>query len=550
MKHKNRSTLFTSVSETMQKHPFLTALLILSLVLTTVLTLLPPLFLAGIINGLTGGRTDFLYDALLYFLFLALAGISDSLQEIMITVYGQKITHSMRSSMCGKLSRLPVSYFTKNEAGKTASRFVNDVDTMEALFSDGVMGMFANAFQVIGIISVIWIKSRGLGILLLLVTPLLFFMTRSFQRGMLKAQMLSRAAVAKVNGHLPETIRNIRMIHSFGKESYMENRYDGFIRDQYRATEKSNFYDSVYSPIIVIISTAMTAVMMVMAAGNNDMRALFGMDAGTAVAVIAYVGRIFTPIENIGMEIQNIQSAVAGKKRIDEFMQEPERYVPKADAGSVLSKTSSAECITLSDVGFSYRPGEPVLNHVSFSVRSGENVTITGRTGIGKSTLFRLLLGLYEPQSGNIRIYGTDARDIPDSNKRGLFGYVEQSFYMVNGTVAEQISLFDSSISRERIEKAAELAGLGETIRTMEKGYDTVCRPNLFSEGQLQLLSVARAVVSDPSIMLLDEITANLDSSTEKKVMDALKKASENRTVLSISHRSTARTGSRIIELH
>ncbi|MDO5418295.1 MAG: ATP-binding cassette domain-containing protein, partial [Lachnospiraceae bacterium] len=198
--------------------------------------------------------------------------------------------------------------------------------------------------------------------------------------------------------------------------------------------------------------------------------------------------------------------------------------------------------IRFQHVSFSYQPGQPVLEDVSFAIHPGECATLTGRTGAGKSTIFRLLLGLFQPDAGHITICGRNPMTIPDSQKRKLFGYVEQSFHLIPGTIAEQISLFDPSISRAQIEQAARLTGLHEIILALENGYDTPAAENLFSQGQLQLLSIARAIAADPEILLLDEITANLDSDTERRVMDALEQASRNRTVLSISHRLYERT--------
>ena len=175
-------------------------------------------------------------------------------------------------------------------------------------------------------------------------------------------------------------------------------------------------------------------------------------------------------------------------------------------------------------------------------------MTLAGRTGAGKSTIFKLLLGLYEPQEGQILIGGRAVSKIKEEEKRSLYGYVEQSFHRVPGTVADQITLFEPSITRQQVEKAAALAGLDETIRNLKQGYDTPCTPELFSQGQWQLLSIARAIAAQPQLLLLDEIMANLDAETEKTVLEALRRVSEERTVISISHRVTAKTG-RVISI-
>ena len=208
-----------------------------------------------------------------------------------------------------------------------------------------------------------------------------------------------------------------------------------------------------------------------------------------------------------------------------------------------------APFVEFRDVTFSYDGDKPILSHLNLTVETGDQITLLGRTGAGKSTVFKLLLGLYRPDSGQVLIHGVPVDSIPEDARRKLFGYVEQSFHPVPGTVREQIALFDPAISDEAVQKAAKLTDLTDAISRLAQGYDTPCTPELFSQGQWQLLSIARAAASDPELLLLDEITANLDAETEQHVLQALRRVSENRTVLSISHRTSAEFG-RTFTLH
>lgn len=228
------------------------AVTLLVIVVSVVMTLIPPLILESVVNRLTGGEMAALSIAFAYLGMLAVSNLLESLQNVMLTVMGQKLTHSVRSEMCGKLSRMQAGYFTKVESGKITSRFVNDVDAVDTLFSNGIVGMFANACKVVGILVVIFYKSLGLGLLLLCVMPCLFAMTRHIQKRMLKAQMANRAAIGKVNNHVPETIRNMRSIRTLSIQKYMEEKYDVYIEESYRALETTNFYNSIYSPIVVL----------------------------------------------------------------------------------------------------------------------------------------------------------------------------------------------------------------------------------------------------------------------------------------------------------
>lgn len=520
--------------------------------------LYPPLVLGRIVDTLAAGCQVPLYLIFLYMVFTVITGLMEAAREGLLTVFGQKITHALRSGLMEHFTRLTADSLNRQEPGAVVSRFVGDVDTVENLFTSGIVSMFADTCKIISILAVIWFRNKGLAILLLILLPFIFWFTRYVQRNMLEAQLRNRRAVSKASGHVPETLRNIRTIHNLGKEKYMEKKYDEYIGDSYKAMEKTNFYDAIYSPVILILNAVVVAVVMLFSAsGNAKALSLFGMSAGTAVAVINYISQIFAPVESLGMEIQTIQSAIAGVRRINEFFALPAFEDVKADINAVLetqtasinnseelkARKACTPYVKFNNVTFGYEADHIIIKDKSFNVDMGEQVTLQGRTGAGKSTIFKLLLGLYRPLKGQILIDGIDSYNIPDNKKRRIFGYVEQTFHMVPGTVKDQITLYDEAISMDEVVNAARLAGLHDTIMSFDKGYDTPCTQEIFSQGQWQLLSIARATAANPQLLLLDEITANLDADTEREVLKALKNVSENRTVISISHRVTARTG-------
>lgn len=547
---KNRS-VGRVILNTIKEKWLLTAGIAITVVGAIVTALFPPLILAKIIDTVTSGTMPTFYMVIMYFGFLLITGLMESTRETFLTVFGQKITHSLRSALMDKYSCLTTSGLTSQEPGTVVSRFVGDADTVENLFTSGIISMFADACKIISIVTVIWFKNKGLAIVLLVILPFLFIFTRTIQKNMLEAQIENRRAVGRASGHVPETLHNIRTIHTLGKENYMAQRYDEYICESYAAVEKTNFYDAVYSPVILILNAIVVAVVMLFSAsGNQSVLTLFGMSAGTAVAVINYISQIFAPVESLGMEIQTIQSAIAGVHRINEFFELDEFSVKKDSyiAENTAMAADSDVLVDFNNVTFSYDDDKNIVEDLSFSVKEGEQVTLSGRTGAGKSTIFKLLLGLYEPGKGSVSIAGQKVTAIPDSEKRKIYGYVEQTFHMVPGTVKDQITLYDSSITDEDVIEAAKTAGLHDAIMELDNGYDTICKPEDFSQGQWQLLSIARAAAAKPELLLLDEITANLDADTEKNVLDALNRVSENRTVISISHRTNARTG-RIIEI-
>lgn len=543
MKKKNDHGVFAAVRMAAASHRLLTVGTVLCVAASVAASLLPPLLLARVIDRLTAGLPLSFLAVLLYFGSLALEGVLTSAQESLLVLFGQRMTHALRSEMSRKLSRLPAGTLAEQNPGEVAARFSGDVDTVEALFTSGIISMAADACRIVSIMGVIAVKNTGLALILLLVLPLFAVFTRYVQKRMLAAQLDNRRAVAAVSGQVPETLHNIRTIRALGLEDYMERRYDRCIGDSYAAMERTNFYDAVYSPVVLLLNAAVVGIVMLLSAsGNAQLLTLFGMSVGTSVAVINYISRIFAPIESLGMEIQTIQSAMAGVRRIDAFLDQPERTIPPA------RREAARGDVEFAHVTFGY--GERhVLKDFSMTVKQGEQVTLVGRTGAGKSTVFKLLLGLYQPEAGMVTIGGVKVGDITDRERRTCIGCVEQHFSRVPGTVLEQITLGDPQITGEMAMAAAALAGIDAAIRALPEGYDTVCTEGIFSQGEWQLLSIARAAAADPAVLLLDEITANLDAETEARVLEALRRASAGRTVLSVSHRVYEDLGGRTIEI-
>lgn len=543
MKKKNDHGVFAAVRMAAASHRLLTVGTVLCVAASVAASLLPPLLLARVIDCLTAGLPLSFLAVLLYFGSLALEGVLTSAQESLLVLFGQRMTHALRSEMSRKLSRLPAGTLAEQNPGEVAARFSGDVDTVEALFTSGIISMAADACRIVSIMGVIAVKNTGLALILLLVLPLFAVFTRHVQKRMLAAQLDNRRAVAAVSGQVPETLHNIRTIRALGLEDYMERRYDRCIGDSYAAMERTNFYDAVYSPVVLLLNAVVVGIVMLLSAsGNAQLLTLFGMSVGTSVAVINYISRIFAPIESLGMEIQTIQSAMAGVRRIDAFLDQPERTIPPA------RREAARGDVEFAHVTFGY--GERhVLKDFSMTVKQGEQVTLVGRTGAGKSTVFKLLLGLYQPENGTVTIGGVKVGDITDRERRTCIGCVEQHFSRVPGTVLEQITLGDPQITGEMARAAAALAGIDAAIRALPEGYDTVCTEGIFSQGEWQLLSIARAAAADPAVLLLDEITANLDAETEAHVLAALRRASAGRTVLSVSHRVYEDLGGRTIEI-
>lgn len=499
--------------------------------------LVPPMLLGRFIDALGGGQFVILLG-IGYFAASALAGLFESGQDAMIVAVGQRMMHALRSRMAAKLPKLPAAYFDRHEAGGTAALFLKDVDAIDVLFTDGILSLFANSLRIVAILAAILWTSRGLFVLLCVALPVLFLFTRLVQRRVLAAQSANRSAVARIVACIPETLSSFRMIRGFGIEPWMERRYGAMLDDGYHAMDRTNFYDSVYSPIIKSAGAAVVAVMMVLAAGAGP-RGFFALSVGDAVAMTAYVLAVFEPLEALGMEIQTIQAAAAALGRIRAFLGEQELPQAQSHEGT---KTSVADvpCIEFRDVTFGYEAEKPVLSHLSFSVHPGEHVVLRGRTGAGKTTILRLVAGLYTPQSGEVLVGGKRAADVLPRERRHLYGIAGQAFSPIPGTVRDQLTLGESDVTDAMIERALETAGIAGAVHALPQGLSTPMEAAGLSEGERHLLGFARAIVYDPCILLLDECTAHLDSGTEAMLLAAIRRMAEGRAVLSIAHRWSA----------
>lgn len=527
-----------SMSKVIKNNMKLSALLLVAICGVVVTTLIPPQILKYIVdNNLVPKNNDkLLVLAISYIVIILFIGIFDFVKEAILTIMGQKITKEIKIEMMEKLEKVNAMFFSSNSSGAVVSRFTNDVDAISSLFTNGIVGMMVDGFKLIGIVISICMFSSRIGFVTILLLPAIYGITRFFQKRMLKAQLENRILIGKVNNHISESIKNIQMIKSYSKEKYMEENYKTHLLDNYKTVDKVNFYDSVYSPLIQLIRAVVIAFIVVLSSSQLN---LLGISLGMVAATIELISNLFAPIENLGMELQNIQQAISGIKRVNDFYSEPEDEIKKDELKSedIIQNRGDVR-LSFNHISFQYEEGTNILQDINLRLKPNEKVTFVGRTGVGKTTLFKLIMGLLRPTKGSITINGIDVYEISNSEKRKLFGYVDQNFHVIKGTVADQISLKDESISREQIEKALDFVGLKEYVESLEKGVDTkVVNDTLFSQGQKQLLAIARAIVTNPPILLLDEITANLDSITEERIVSVLGKASEAHTILSISHR-------------
>ena len=372
MNNKNKfikinSKVVKLIINVFKNHKSLTCLLLFVIIGSISFSLATPQVLKYIIDDylIVKGKS-LLLPALLYFSTIVFLGIFNFGKEGIITVFGQKIIRKIKEEMMIKLTRIPIGYLATNESGSIVSRFSNDVEAVGSLFTNGIVSMIVDTFKIVGIVISIWLFSYKLGILVLFIIPVVYFLTRAFQRKMLKAQRLYRVLTAKVNNHIPESINNIQMIKSFAKEEYMEERYVNYLDESYEAMNKINFYDSIFSPIILILRAVVVALVVIL---SSDQLSFLGLSIGSVAAAIELINNIFSPIENLGMELQNIQQSIAGIYRIDEFLNEEEET--EKDHNLTYEKIVNDNLnIELKNVDFSYIKGEHILENISLNINT------------------------------------------------------------------------------------------------------------------------------------------------------------------------------------
>jgi len=533
MKNTNVKSI---VLATLNEHRLTTIGLVLVSVLVVVSGLIPPVLLQRAIDlHLMVNRPQGLLSlGLLYIGVLFLIGVSDFLKAALLTQLGQKIVVRLRSESLRKLHRIHTAYFSQVSSGETVSRILSDVEAVDVLFTGGIVTMLIDLLKIIGITLAIFGYSQRIGILTLFLIPIIGLITLVFQKKMKHAQRKSRDLIGNLTQHVAETLENFLVVKANGKEN---SRMKGFKRDLsrfYHTNESINLYDSLY-PTTIQVLRAITIAAFIGSFLIDSTWMSIGI--GSIAAMIELISNLFEPIESAGSELQSLQQALAAIDRIDEFFHEEEQAAQNQE---LRCEDIQIDTLRFNDVSFAYEEDQPVLRHVDLTFSKGQRITFVGRTGVGKSTLLKLVLGLIVPDEGSIRLNDIDVHTIPDRLRRSVYGYVDQNFPLVDGTLRQQITLGDEKISDEQVLNTLDKVGLSGLISLHPLGLDAKVTTELpLSEGQKQLIAIARAIVTDAPILLLDEISSGMDGLTEVEIDTVLRNVANQRIVLTVTHRLT-----------
>jgi len=491
-------------------------------------------------NILFLGRRDYastLYSVvILYLVFVLLSYVGASLKNCLINTFGNSIVYDLRNDLSEHILKLPEAYYESIQPGRVISITMNDTELLQSFITSNTLSVFSNMITAIGALAVMYTINPLLCAAAFLITPLLTVISIILGRFVRKAKRSAREALSRISNEVFETIIGLPVIQSFAKEELMRNRFSAMNNGLKEAEVNTEIVTRLYSPTIQLILAAFTALLWFVGAGN----VLGGyMTLGELVAFSQYANKFFNPVIQLGNIFNELQSTLAGAERALGLLTESiDEYVPSKQSAKM--KDCSIE---FEKVWFSYDNERYVIKDVSFSINPGEKVAIVGSSGAGKTTLINLLLGFYRPNKGVIKIGGLNMEELDPKDLRSQIAVVFQEPFLFRGTVIKNILLNrnDDAAMKDAI-SVAEALGLHETIKRLPEGYKTMISEEFspFSKGEKQLLCIIRALARRPKILILDEATANMDSETQRRLVDLVMEKNKDLTVIMITHRLEA----------
>ena len=482
------------------------------------------------------------YYALMYGFTIIGSVLFIFVENYFLKSFGQKIIYNIRSIIFQKILNKPHDEFYKLPIGNWVTRITNDVESLRTLYTDVILNLASSGLMIIGILGFMYAINVPLAIIMTILLPIMGGIIWVFQKFSRKAFRQVRRSVAASNASIKELLNYIVIVKSYGGERAIEERYNtvnkGFLEaGLFEVTTFSIFrplVDGLFFVALIVIFTTTNLIDSV-------------ADAGTVFAFIQYMDRFFQPLKEIADKYNSLQSALAGAERLVPLLEEEERQM----ANEVPDEFKYIETIEFEHVWFSYENNDVyALEDFTFTIKAGEFIGIVGPSGSGKSTLLALLMGIYKPTRGAIYINGINIAQYDSSVLRHLMGYVFQQAYLFKGSIRDNLTLFDTSISNEDMVNAAKQVNLHSMIEHLPEGYDTPVGylGSLLSDGQKQLLAFGRTLIKKTPILLLDEATANIDSHTEKQIQASIENIRGSKTIVSIAHRlSTVKDANKIV---
>jgi ATP-binding cassette subfamily B multidrug efflux pump len=467
---------------------------------------------------------------------------------LLTTYIGQRVMYDLRMEIFGHLQRLSISYFDRHPVGRLMTRVTSDVETLNELFSSGVVTIFGDAFTLVAIMGMMLAIDFRLALVTFAVIPLVWLTARIFRRRVREAFGDIRVRLARLNAFLQERLSGMRVVQLFGREEDAARRFAALNREHLEAHLRSITVYAVFFPVVEVL----TAVAMALLLWYGGLRVLDStLTVGVLAAFIQYTRRFFQPLQDLSEKFNLLQSAMASSERVFALLDEPVT-VREPEVPVALPRPVRGE-VRFDGVWFRYSPDGPwVLRDVSFTASPGRTIALVGHTGAGKTTIVNLLLRFYDPDRGRITIDGIDIRDLTTADLRSIIGFVQQDLFLFTGDIQHNLTL-DAPVAPEAARQAARRVGADRFIERLPSGYHHELgeRGRSLSVGERQLLSFARALALDPRILVLDEATSSVDAEAEAQIQRAIGELMAGRTSLVVAHRlSTILHADEILVLH
>lgn len=560
------SKCFLEYAKEKKGRVFSLLLLILSV---TAVTLVPPQLLKYVVDEVLFTRKGegLLLFAALYTGSYLLLGVLQFLQELLLVAISQGICRKLRTTMMKKIHRMAYGTFVRYEAAAMESYFNNDVGTIDTLITSGAVSMLIDLFKMIGIFLAIFLNNWKFGLVVLVFFPFLVTFAMRVRKKMFDAQFRNRNQEQEVNRLVLENVENMQAIKNYGCEEWTEKKYDRILEKHFQASKETNFMDGIFSPVM---ETFKFLVIILLLALSGSGMWHFSISTGAVVALIALLLELFEPVENLGQELQTIQKSLSGLRRLNDFFAleedvHEETFLENQESGQGEGKdwlegretrkekektflgiqeiSQGEPVLEFRDVSFAYEENEPVISHFNLTAKGRERIVLSGRSGVGKSTIFKLAYGILKPTEGQVLLNGKSVFDLTQEERSACFGLVYQEPFFSGGTIYEELAL-TRDVPKEQVQQVLNQVGL---LRIAD--LDQPLREQDFSSGELSLLNIARMLLSDCKIVFLDEMNARIDPVTAEHIIELMDQVTQDKMVFSINHYGESLRDSRVVRL-
>lgn len=487
-------------------------------------------------NNLPNAAIDFSYIGYIILILLVLYAVSAIfvyVQGFFMAGVAQRVSYNMRKAIAEKINRLPLRYFDTNSYGDILSRVTNDVDTVSNTLNQSLSSIIASVTTVIGVLIMMLSINWLMTLVSLVLVPLSFFIVQMIVKRSQRHFVAQQSSLGKLNGHVEEMYGGHSIVKAFNGEEQSMSSFDKYNTDLYAAAWKSQFLSGLLMPVMGFVGNLGYVAVAILGGWLAIQKAI---TVGDIQAFIQYVRSFTQPLSQTAQIAGVLQSTFAAAERVFEFLDEEEEV---SDSVHPVKLDKVVGAVSFRNVSFGYSPAKTVINNFSAEIKPGQRVAIVGPTGAGKTTLVKLLMRFYETNGGGITVDGHDIRDFTRADLRRIFGMVLQDAWLFNGTIMENIRYGNLAASNEQVFAAAKAAHVEHFIRSLPGGYNMELNEEVsnISQGQMQLLTIARAILADPQILILDEATSSVDTRTEVLIQKAMERLMQGRTSFIIAHR-------------